>query len=83
MHTTQIAFAGDTAEKFKAQFAALKKQYPQFESAPYFQGVKNFKDGKMECCVAAEASEANRTESVRILNSEIQKILMRNGITIG
>ena len=29
MHTTQIAFAGDTAEKFKAQFAALKKQYPQ------------------------------------------------------
>ena len=29
MHTTQIAFAGDTAEKFKAQFAALKKKHPQ------------------------------------------------------
>lgn len=73
----------DLEKIFAAELPALKEQYPQFESAPYFQGVKNFKDGKMECCVAAEASEANRTESVRILNSEIQKILMRNGITIG
>ena len=28
MHTTQIAFAGDTAEKLKAWFAALKKEHP-------------------------------------------------------
>ena len=28
MHTTQIAFAGDTAEKIKACFASLKKEHP-------------------------------------------------------
>ena len=28
MHTTQIAFAGDTAEKIKARFATLKKEHP-------------------------------------------------------
>ena len=28
MHTTQIAFAGDTAERLKAWFAALKKEHP-------------------------------------------------------
>ena len=29
MHTNQIAFAGDTAEKIRARFAALKKGHPQ------------------------------------------------------
>ena len=29
MHTNTIAFAGDTAEKLRAQFAALKKAHPQ------------------------------------------------------
>ena len=29
MQTRKNALAGDTAEKFKAQFAALKKEHPQ------------------------------------------------------
>ncbi len=29
MQTRKNALAGDTAEKFKAQFAALKKKHPQ------------------------------------------------------
>ena len=29
MNAQKFALAGDTAEKFKAQFAALKKKHPQ------------------------------------------------------
>ena len=41
MHTTQIAFAGDTAERFKAQFDALKKKYPQLGDRAIFALMKS------------------------------------------
>ena len=40
MHTNKIAFAGETAEKLKAQFAALKKHHPQLGDRAIFALLK-------------------------------------------
>jgi len=40
MQTQKSAFAGDTAEKLKAQFAALKKAHPQLGDRAIFALLK-------------------------------------------
>jgi len=40
MHTNTIAFAGETANRLKAQFAALKKQHPQLGDRAIFALLK-------------------------------------------
>ena len=70
-------------EIFAKELPLLKERYPQFVSAPYFMGAGNFDGGRMECTIAAEASEENRLAMERILNMEIQKILKKYEIEIG
>ena len=40
MQIQKIAFAGDTAEKLKAQFNALKKEHPQLGDRAIFALMK-------------------------------------------
>ena len=68
---------------FREELPPLKEKYPQFLKEPYFKGVDSFDGGSMECTVAAEVMETSRTEAERILNSEVQIILLRHEITIG
>ena len=41
MQMHKIAFAGDTAERFNAQFDALKKKYPQLGDRAIFALMKS------------------------------------------
>ena len=41
MQMHKIAFAGDTAERFNAQFDALKKEYPQLGDRAIFALMKS------------------------------------------
>ena len=40
MHTSTIAFAGETANRLKAHFTALKKQHPQLGDRAIFALLK-------------------------------------------
>ena len=70
-------------EIFAQELPPLKQKHPQFVKEPFFMGVDKFNGGSMECTVAAETTEDERYEAEQILNSEVQIILLRHGITIG
>ena len=59
MHTIQTAFAGDTADKVKARFAALKKEHPHLGNRGIYRLVAHeLKERRTAIRLGFDASES-------------------------